>query len=59
MSSFWSKNMKREADMKDSKKMGWDTVGANSFIKMEDTMMESGKKIKCMAGENFITKEGS
>lgn len=33
--------------------------GANSFIKMVDIMMENGKRIKCMDGENSFTREDS
>lgn len=29
----------------------------NSIIKMEGTMMDSGKIIKCMAGEDYIMLE--
>lgn len=51
------KNMKLEVDMKALRKMELEMAEENSSIKMEDTMMENGKIIKCMVGESYFTKE--
>jgi len=54
-----SNNMKQVADMKDLRKMDFDMVEENFFIKMEVIMMANGKRIKCMDGENYFIKEVS
>lgn len=50
------KSMRLVLDMKDTRRTGSGMEKVNSITRMVDTMMENGRKIKCMAGENFTMK---
>ena len=57
--SLASNNTKQEADTRVIKGMVFVVGGASSTIKMEATMMESGRITKCTVGGNSTTKEES
>ena len=58
-SSILYNNIKQVAGMKDIRRIKLDMERVNSIIKMEDTMMEIGKTIKCLDGENSTTRAGN
>ena len=54
--SLWLRNIKQEVDTKDLRKMESEMAKENSSTKTAATMMEIGKTIKCMDGENYSIK---
>ena len=49
-------NIKLEVDTKVLRKMDFDMEEESFSIKMVDTMMDNGKRIKCMDGVNYTIK---